>query len=133
MKNTIILVVLAILLLVAGWWCYVTLFPPAPHRTGVAAARTEAQTEAKAGAEYLVGLLKAGQLPGISPTDHGRLFSRGGRATYPYTATFQLDKRGDPAPYHYTVQQTRKGAPWQLTRAWQTDTNGAVLHEWPVK
>lgn len=133
MKNAILLVVLAIVLLVTGWWCYRAWHPPAPHRTGRAAARSQAQTEARAGAEFLVGLLKAGRLPGIVPADHGRLSARGGRAAYPYTVTFQLDKQGDPAPYHYTVQQTRKGAPWQLTRAWQADTNGAVLHEWPVK
>jgi hypothetical protein len=133
MKNTIILVVLAIVLLVTGWWCYMELFPPAPHRTGAAAARSQAQTEARAGAQYLVGLLKTGQLPGIIPADHGRLSANGGRATYPYSVTFQLDKQGDPAPYHYTIQQAKKGAPWQLMRAWQADTNGAVLHEWQVK
>jgi hypothetical protein len=133
MKNTIILVVLVIVALVTGWWCYVELFPPAPQRTGAAAARSQADAEARTGAQYLVGLLKAGQLPGIVPTDHGRLFAHGGRAAYPYTVTFQLDKQGDPAPYHYTIRQAKKGAPWQLMRAWQADTNGAVLHEWPVQ
>jgi hypothetical protein len=95
-------------------------------------------TETIAAGEYLHTLHNEGRLPGDSKLDRGQMTTDKLPLTgfkelvYPFSRTFQVVKEGDPSIYHYTVGRQSKESPWQLERAWRTDSAGKVVEEWPL-
>lgn len=65
MRTKITVLVLATLILISAGISYVTLFPPAPSKTGVAGIAATARAEGESGEDFLVGLGRQGRLPGI--------------------------------------------------------------------
>ncbi len=85
--------------------------------------------------QFLAGLAKKNQLPGLSKNNHGTItmnqtFKE--MTNYPVSLTFQAIKEKDDHQYHYTVSQSSKTDPVKLQRAWQTDAKGNLLREYPV-
>ena len=95
-----------------------------------------------AGAAQEIGQLHdQGRLPGVSKNEHGDMTSDtldsviSGRAaipTYPISLTFHLIKEGDTSTNNYTLVKQAKDSEWRLQRAWETDSNGLIVREWPV-
>ena len=80
---------------------------------------------------FLKDLKKKGRLPGWSKDEH----SQPGGATVYLTGnstTVEVQKKGDPSTYHYTVIRASEKGSWKLQKAWRTDANGHVLKEYPV-
>jgi hypothetical protein len=71
---------------------------------------------------FLKDLKKKGRLPGWSKDEH----SQPGGATVYLTgnsATVEVQKKGDPSTYHYTVIRASEKGSWKLQKAWRTDAN----------
>ena len=102
------------------------------------AARNPFAKETMSAGNYLTRLHQLGLLPGDSKASHGGLISETDPAPlpdkvdYPFSRTFHVVVAGEPTK-HYTVTRVSEDAPWELRRAWQTDSQGRVLEEWPVK
>jgi hypothetical protein len=97
-----------------------------------------AKTEAISGGDYLLQLHQMGRLPGDSKDDHGKITcylspSDLQEVTYPLSRTFRVVKTGGTSTNNYTVVRLTKDSSWQLARAWQTDSAGRIIEEWPVK
>jgi hypothetical protein len=94
-------------------------------------------------AEFVAELHDQDRLPGISKEDHGILTSDQIESIttngdvilmgYPASRTFHLVKYGDTSSNNYTVVKESKDATWKLRRAWETDSNGQIIREWPVQ
>jgi hypothetical protein len=96
------------------------------------------KTEAKSGGDFLFRLHQKGQLPGDAKDEHGKITCYLSptdleRMNYPLSRTYQLVKNGDSCTNNYTVIRLTKHSPWQLQRAWRTDSQGRVTEEWAVK
>ena len=104
----------------------------------VSCASYTAGTEAKSGGDFLFRLHQKGELPGdakdergkiscyLSPTDLKEIL-------YPLSRTYQVVKNGDSSTNNYTIIRLTKNSPWQLQRAWRTDSQGRVTEEWAIK
>ena len=95
-----------------------------------------AKTEAVSAGDYVLQLHQQGRLPGDSKDAHGKITcyltpSDLQEVTYPLSRTFRVVETG--ATNNYTVVRLTKDSSWQLQRAWQTDSEGRVIQEWPVK
>jgi hypothetical protein len=97
---------------------------------------------AEPAAIYFNDLREHGRLPGIPKDSHGDFFlNESGlsiywvsqKISYPCTLTFDAVMKGDPLTNHYSVIRPTKDSRWHLQRAWQTDPEGNVLTEWPIK
>jgi len=87
---------------------------------------------------FLYELLKAGNLPGASLAEHGKLtcqteITDPAAAQFPMTRQFVMKKEMDLHPHYYLVSKDSEEAEWQLQRAWNTDLDGNILTEYPVK
>jgi hypothetical protein len=101
--------------------------------------------------EALKRLRNEGNLPGASKDQHGEvtsdaffwyspsnnlnvvIFSNiGTTITYPVSRTIHLVKHGDTSTNNYTLFKQTKDGEWKLRRAWETDSNGETIQEWPV-
>jgi hypothetical protein len=82
----------------------------------------------EAAAEIFKTLKGKNQLPGWSKNDKGTIYLE----PYPNFEAFDGRKNGDSSTYHYDVDRTSKDSPWKLQKAWQTDTNGQLVKEYPV-
>jgi hypothetical protein len=88
---------------------------------------------------FLFGLHKSGRLPGDSPNDVGQVtsdfipLSLTNQLQYPISRVFHVTKTNDSSIYNYTVTKLSNGLPWQLQRAWKTDSKNKVIEEWPVR
>jgi hypothetical protein len=97
-----------------------------------------AKTEAVSAGDYVLQLHQQGRLPGDSKDSHGKITcyllpSDLQRVTYPLSRTFRVVETGSTSTNNYTVVRLAKDSSWQLQRAWQTDSEGHVIQEWPVK
>jgi len=97
-----------------------------------------ARTEAKSGGDFLFRLHQKGQLPGDAKDEHGKLTCYLSptdleEVIYPLSRTYQVVKTGDSSTNNYTIIRLTKSSPWQLQRAWRTDSQGRVTEEWAVK
>jgi len=101
--------------------------------SGVAPQADDSQIAAKAGMDYLLHLRQEGQLPWVTTNQHGNASISGRLSGYPYSFTMQFGAEGETVTNHYNIGQTMKDSPWQLNRAWQTDTNGQIIQEWLLK
>jgi hypothetical protein len=104
----------------------------------VSCASYAARTEAKSGGDFLFRLHQKGQLPGDAKDEHGKitcyLSSTDLEQTiYPLFRTYQVVKNGDLSTNNYTIKRFTKHSPWQLQRAWRTDSQGRVTEEWVVE
>ena len=101
-------------------------------RTSIGPLLDDVSANAMAAAtSFLKDLKKKGRLPGWSKDEH----SQPGGATVYLTgnsATVEVQKKGDPSTYHYTVIRASEKGSWKLQKAWRTDANGHVLKEYPV-
>ncbi|HUA64702.1 MAG TPA: retropepsin-like aspartic protease [Alphaproteobacteria bacterium] len=99
--------------------------------------------EVRAAAELLLDLDNNDQLPGWSRTDHGTVSlgscSKYGGALLGVLAntplksvTINFQKRGDSTVYRYTVSRWSAQSEWLLQRAWQVDSNGKMIKEFPI-
>jgi hypothetical protein len=89
-------------------------------------------SEKRASAEYLEGLKKKGQLPGLSKDDQGAVYFESYFNSGSKSANFDFQKNDDLFIYHYTVGRASEDSPWKLQKAWQTDTNGHSVKEYSV-
>lgn len=95
-------------------------------------------------AQVLLDMDNNDQLPGWSRTDHGTVslafWPRFGRAVLSALAgdfprnsvTINFQKRDDSTVYRYTVSRWSDRSEWLLQRAWQVDTHGKTVKEFPM-
>jgi hypothetical protein len=111
---------------------------------GTAIAITnEVATETTSAALILERLDDEGRLPGISKDDHGDFTSVPVEAittngdvvtiSYPAIRTFRFAKHGGASTNNYRFIKQSKSADWKLQRAWEADSSGQVIQEWPVQ
>ena len=129
-KVTIVTVVAVILIL--SRFGNRPLFPEAPKKAAVVKRYEEGRIILEAGRDYLSQLRQEGRLPGQTTNDHGIVSVDGTMAYYPYSLTMRF-KEGEASTNNYTIVQIKKDSPWQLKRAWQTDSNDQIIQEWAVK
>lgn len=129
-KATIVTLVAVILIL--SRFGNRPLFPEAPKRAGVVKSQEEGRIILKAATDYLSQLRQEGRLPGHTTNDHGIVSISGTMLYYPYSLTIRF-KEGEASTNTYTIVQINKDSPWQLKRAWQTDSNDQIIQEWAVK
>ena len=94
--------------------------------------------EAMSAGEFLLSLREQGQLPGVSKDAHGEIrfdfaFPLPKEVAYPLSQTFQISLKDQSFANHYAVQRETKDSAWHLQRAWQTDSEGRTVKEWPIK
>lgn len=86
--------------------------------------------------KFLSNLKEKGLLPGWLQNEHGNITfwipAEINPEIYPVSRTFNGTKNGDVSKYHYAIVKTSPNSAWKLQRAWQTDSNGKVLKEFPV-
>jgi hypothetical protein len=104
----------------------------------VSCASYAARTEAESGGDFLFSQHEKGQLPGDAKDKKGKIACYLSPADlkqviYPLSRTYQVVKAGDSSTNNYTVVRFTKHSPWQLQRAWRTDSQGRVTVEWGVK
>jgi len=104
----------------------------------VSCASYKARTEAKSGGDFLFRLHQKDQLPGDTKDEHGKIScylspTELKQLSYPLSWTYQVVKNGDSSTNNYTIIRLTKYSPWQLQRAWRTDSQGRVTEEWGVK
>ena len=104
----------------------------------VSCASYTARKQAKSGGDFLVRLHQKGQLPGDAKDEHGKITCYLSPADleqtiYPLSRTYQVVKKGDSSTNNYTIKRFAKHSPWQLQRAWRTDSQGRVTEEWAVE
>ena len=84
--------------------------------------------------KFLHNLHGQGKLPGVSKDEHGELKAKvsdfSETVHFPLSLTFQFTKNAS-SNYLYTVQRLSTGADWRLIRAWQTDSDGKTVKEFP--
>jgi hypothetical protein len=133
MRSTVTIIVLVVVILVSAIFGYRTLFPSAPKKADVVKTIEEGQIVAKAGMDYLSQLRQEGGLPGVATNEHGNAYISGRLSDYPFSLTLRFNKEGEASTNNYTIVQIKKDSPWQLKRAWQTDSNDQIIQEWTVK
>ena len=77
-------------------------------------------------------LRQEGRLPGYTTNAHGIVSIDGPMAYYPFSLTIRF-KEGEASTNSYTIVQINKDSPWQLKRAWQTDSKDQIIQEWAVR
>jgi hypothetical protein len=96
---------------------------------------------AKAG-QYLLQLHEEGHLPGILEDEHGQfacdivpviVSNKLVEITFPMVRTFRLVKNGESSTNNYILIKPTKNSEWILKKAWETDSNGQLVQEWPVQ
>lgn len=103
-----------------------------------AAEKNPVAIEATAGGDFLLSLREQGKLPGVPKDAHGDIrfdfsFPLPPQVKYPFAPTFQVSIKGQTLINHYTVLQETKDSPWQLQKAWRTDSQGRIVEELPVR
>ena len=87
----------------------------------------------------MLGLHQQSLLPGDSKDVHGETHSETdpypfpNEVTYPFSKTFHVSIKGETFTNNYTVLRTTKDSPWQLQRAWRTDSHGHTIQDWLVR
>lgn len=119
--------------LIAAIFGYVALFSSDIKKEGVLRTDKEKQVVAKGGMEFLFHMRQAGHLPGVTTNEHGFASISGQLSAYPYSLIMQFSENGKAFTNNYSIVQMKKDSSWQLTRAWQTDSNGQIIQEWSVK
>jgi len=95
--------------------------------------------ETMSAGEFLRQLNKQSLLPGSDKDMIGELNSEKEKyplpneVVYPFSRTFQATYKGQVFTNNYTVIRESGDSPWRLKRAWQTDSSGLIVEEWPVK
>lgn len=115
---------------VVGYRMFFSSGPEAADRGGSVDAM---QSVAKDGMDYLIHLRLEGRLPGITTNEHGTALIRGRLDAYPFLLSARFSVQEASVTDHYNIVQIDKGSPWKLERAWQTDSEGRIVQEWPVK
>jgi hypothetical protein len=133
MKSTFTITALVVVILVSAIFGYHALYPSAPKRAGVVRTVAEGQTIASSGMEYLSQLRREGHLPGVATNEHGNATIYFRLASPPYSLTVRVTIRGETFTNNYNIVQNKKDSPWELKRAWQTDSKGQIIQEWAVK
>jgi hypothetical protein len=92
--------------------------------------------------DFLQSIKKKGQLPGWAKDGQGFMWFGTAELvelqkeikveSYPALRTIALGRENDPSTYHYAVTRKSKVSPWKLQRAWQTDSSGRIIREFPV-
>jgi len=130
MKSPQIHVVLAAAILLVGCSSSNSRFWPLMAKKPVV-------VETELAGDFLLGLHQKSLLPGDSKDRHGELHSEiyplPDHVTYPFSSTFHVSIKGETSTNNYIVIRKSKDAPWQLQRAWRTDSQGHTIDEWPVK
>jgi hypothetical protein len=93
----------------------------------------EMQSVAKAGMDHLIHLRLEGRLPGMTTNQHGTASIKGRLTVFPHLLSARFETGGAMVVNHYNILQVDKDSPWQLERAWQTDSDGRIIKEWRVK
>lgn len=55
------------------------------------------------------------------------------QVTYPFSQTFLVYVPGQTFTNHYTIERLTKDSPWQLRKAWRTDSAGHTVKEWAIE
>jgi hypothetical protein len=81
-------------------------------------------------------------LPGVSKEQHGTMnldpipsviSNKAVTMTFPASRTFHFVKDGETFTNNYTLIKQTENSDWKLQRAWEVDSNGQTIQEWPVK
>jgi hypothetical protein len=88
------------------------------------------KSDIESAAKALKALERNGHLPGWSKTD-GMAVSKGTFVLNSGSVTFNIQKSADSI-CHYKFTQPYDDGPWQLTKAWCTDSAGRFIQEYPV-
>jgi len=106
------------------------------------AITNDVYTETALAALTLKQLHDNGTLPGFSKDEHGNMTSESmdlvisNNATvlsYPLSRTFHAAKVPENLTNNYILIKQSTNTEWRLQRAWQTDSNGQIIWEWPVQ
>lgn len=106
------------------------------------ALTNQVYAETYAAGAALKNLDNLGRLPGVSQDDHWQVTSdmvdsvvsnRALAIEFPASRTFRLVKTNETSTNNYTFVKQTKDAEWKLQKAWQTDSKGQIIQEWPVK
>ena len=133
MRSRVTIAALVAVILVSTRFGHRPLFPVAPKMAGVVKTEEEERILAEAARDYLSQLRREGRLPGDTTNDHGIAYISGRLSVPPYSLTMRFHKEGQASTNNYTIMQIKKDSPWQLKRAWQTDSNDQIIQEWTVK
>lgn len=133
MRSTATIKALIVVILLSGIFGYRALFPSAPKTAGVVKTAEEGRNIAKAAMDYLSQLRREGRLPGVAFNEHGNAEISGRLQYHPYSLTMRFNKEGEASTNNYSIVQIKQDSPWQLKRAWQTDSNGQIIQEWTIK
>ena len=103
-----------------------------------AAEKNPVAIEAASGGDFLLSLREQSKLPGVPEDAHGEIrsdfsFPLPEQVTYPFSQTFQVSIKGQTLINHYTVLRETKDSPWQLQKAWCTDSQGRIVEKLPVR
>lgn len=124
---------LVVAILVAAWIGCRVAFSSHPKSPRAILTAGEGQTVAKSAIDFLSQLHQEGHLPGVASNEHGNVSLSGRLSDPPYSFTARFNQEGAPLTSHYNLVQMTKESPWQLKRAWQTDSNGQIVQEWPLQ
>jgi len=82
---------------------------------------------------YLVKLFKSGKLPGAEKLSGLTAPNAKIQTTnYPMSRAWTQKIQNDNFVNNYIVTKSSADDPWQLERAWRTDSNGVVVEEFPL-
>ena len=95
-------------------------------------AKNPVVVESKSAGDFLLGLHQQSLLPGDSKMhgeNSGNLnpYPLPDAVTFPFLRTFHVSITGETFTNPYTVLRAAKDSPWQLQRAWRTDSQGPLL------
>jgi Peptidase of plants and bacteria len=83
-------------------------------------------------------MLKQGELPGFAKSDHGWVLGALNLAemdpsSFPAYRTLHCKRNKELSTYHYTFVHPSSDAAWTLQKAWQTNPDGVIVMEYPVR
>jgi len=132
MRTKVTIITLVGVILILSRFGNRPLFPEAPKKAGVVKSHEEGRIILEAGRDYLFQLRREGRLPGYTTNAHGIVSIDGSMLYYPFSLTIRF-KDGEASTNSYTIVQINKDSPWQLKRAWQTDSKDQIIQEWAVR
>ena len=107
-----------------------------------AAVTNKVLLETFAAGDVLKRIHDQGHLPGVSKDEHGYMScdaislvvsNKPALMTYPALRIFHHIKDGETSTNNYMLVKQSKDSEWKLQKAWETDSKGQIIQEWPVK
>ncbi len=112
------------------------------EKSRVAVTNELYQEKSVEASKAMLEMHKENRLPGIDTGEHGTMTSdyydmiesdQVVKVVYPLSQIFRFVKTGETSTNNYLFERLSKGTSWQLKRAWETDSNGQTIKEWPIQ